>query len=73
MKRLLALLPLLFSYGLAFAAEGEVPQETVGMGGVIAFLVLCVVVVGVGVWYVNKSSKMTDKERSGDKIGEDKP
>ncbi len=73
MNRLLALLPSLLIYQLAFAADAEVPQETVGMGGVIAFLVVCVVMAGVGAWYVNKSSKMTDAERSGDKIGQDKP
>ena len=72
MNRLLALLPLLLTHQLAFAVEGEVPQETVGMTGVIAFLVVCAVVVAIGIWYVNKSSHMTAEERSSTHIDPDK-
>ncbi|MFM9967162.1 MAG: hypothetical protein ACKVQK_01985 [Burkholderiales bacterium] len=72
MYRLLALVTLAIPYAQTLAAEGEVPQETAGMGGVIGFLVVFLVVIGVGFWYVSKTSKMTDEERSGDKIGEDK-
>jgi hypothetical protein len=71
MYRLPALLPILFS-GLAFAEAGEVPQETVGMGGIIGFFVICAVMVAVFFWYTNKTSKMSEAERAGDKIDADK-
>ena len=68
MTRLLTLLSALFSCGLAFAEEGEVPMETVGIGGIIAFFVVCIVMAGIFFWYMRPGSK----REPGDKIGEDK-
>ena len=69
MNRILAVLPLLFSYSLAFAVEqGEAPMETVGIVGVVAFFVICAAMTWAFIWYTNKSSKMTDEERSGTKV-----
>ena len=68
MSRLLAILPALFAYSFAFAEEGEVPMETVGMGGIIAFFVVCIVMAVAFVWYTNKSSKQSAAEKAGDKI-----
>ena len=68
MTRLLSLLAALFSCSLAFAETGEVPTETVGSGGIIAFFVVCIVLVGVFFWYMRPGAK----KEPGDKIGEDK-
>ena len=66
MNRFLAVLPLLLLNSLAFAVEeGEVPMETVGIGGIVAFFVICAAMTWAFVWYTNKSSKMTDEEKSG--------
>ena len=67
MNRLLALLPTLLFYGLAFAEE-EKPVETVGAGGIIAFFVVCIVLVVAFVFLTNKSSKKSAEEKAGDKL-----
>jgi hypothetical protein len=69
MTRLLAFLTAFFSYSLAFAVEqGEVPMETVGMGGIIAFFVVCIVMTVAFIKLTNKGSKQTPEERAGDKL-----
>jgi len=68
MIRLLTLVTTLFSCGLAFAETGEVPTETVGTGGIIAFFVVCIALAGVFLWYMRAGAK----KEPGDKIGEDK-
>ena len=68
MFRLLTLVTALFSCGLAFAEEGEVPMETVGSGGIIAFFVVCIVMAGVFFWFMRPGVK----KEPGDKLGEDK-
>ena len=68
MTRLPTLLIALFSGGLAFAEEGEVPMETVGVGGIIGFFVVCIIRVGIFFWYMRPSAK----KEPGDKIGEKK-
>ncbi|MFM9972252.1 MAG: hypothetical protein ACKVQK_28045 [Burkholderiales bacterium] len=68
MQKLIATLFALSTYGLAFAETGEVPQETVGMGGIIAFFVVSIVLVVAFVMLTNKNSKKTDEERAGDKL-----
>ena len=67
LARLIALFPALFAFGLAFAEE-EKPVETVGAGGIIAFFVVCIVLVALFVWLTNKSSKKSAEERAGDKL-----
>ncbi|OGT79288.1 MAG: hypothetical protein A3H91_05455 [Gammaproteobacteria bacterium RIFCSPLOWO2_02_FULL_61_13] len=68
MTRLLTLLAALFSCSLAFAEEGEVPMETVGIGGIIGFFVVCIVMAGIFFWYMRPGAK----KEPGDKIGEKK-
>ena len=68
MIRMLAVLTTLFSYSLAFAEEGEVPMETVGSGGIIAFFVVCIAMAVAFVWLTNKSSKKSAAEKAGDKL-----
>ena len=66
MFRLLALLPALFTCGLAFAVEeAEVPMETACPVGIILFLAICV---GLGVVFVrltNKSSAKSAEDKAG--------
>jgi len=66
--RLLAVLPALFFFSLGFAETGEVPMESVGAGGIIAFFVVCIAMVGVFFWYMRPSVK----KEEGDKVGQDK-
>ncbi len=68
MNRLLAILPALFSCGIAFAETGETPTETVGTGGIIAFFVVCISMAGVFFWFMRPKQK----KEAGDKIGEGK-
>jgi len=72
MFRLLTLLTALISSSLAFAEEGEVPMEMAGTGAIIAFFVICIVMIVWFVWLTNKSSKKSAEEKAGDKIGQDK-
>ena len=68
MSRLLAILPALFASSLAFAEEGEVPMETVGTGGIVAFFAICLAMAVAFVYLTNKSSKKSAEEKAGDKI-----
>jgi len=68
MNRLLAALPALLSYGIAFAETAEEPMESAGMGGIIGFFVVCIVMVVAFVWYTNKSSQQSPQEKAGDKL-----
>ncbi len=68
MTRIIAALLTLFANTTAFAETGEVPMETAGTGGIIAFFVICIALAVAFVWMTNKNSKKTDEERAGDKI-----
>jgi hypothetical protein len=68
MNRIIPLLLALTAYGTAFAENEEVPMETAGTGGIIAFFVVCIALAVAFVWMTNKSSKKSEEERSGDKI-----
>lgn len=68
MFRLIATFISLATCGLAFAETGEVPMETVGTGGLVAFFVICLVLVVAFVWLTNKGSKQSSEERAGDKL-----
>jgi hypothetical protein len=68
MTRLLAILPALLFCSLGFAETGEVPMETVGTGGIIAFFVVCIAMVVAFVYLTNKSSKKSAEEKAGDKL-----
>ena len=68
MIRLFAVLTALLSYSFAFAETSEVPMETVGTGGIIAFFVVCIALAGGFFWYMRPGAK----RELGDKIGEDK-
>ena len=68
MNRSLAILPALFSCSLAFAETGEVPMETVGTGGILAFFAVCIAMAGVFFWFMRPAVK----KEEGDKIGQDK-
>ena len=58
MIRLFTLLPALFAFRLAFAIDqAEAPVETVGVGGIIAFFLVCIVLVVAFVMLTNKASK----------------
>lgn len=68
MSRLIPALFALAANGAAFAEEAEAPMETVGMGGIAVFFVICIALAVAFVWLTNKNSKMTAEERSGDKL-----
>ena len=68
MNQFFAVLFALLSISPAFAEQGEVPMETVGSGGIIAFFVICVVMIVAFVVLTNKSSKKSAEEKAGDKI-----
>jgi hypothetical protein len=68
MNRIIAALLTLFASATAFAETGEVPMETAGTGGIIAFFVICIALAVAFVWMTNKNSKKSQEERSGDKL-----